>query len=1112
MQGGPTVEVDKIKGQNALINLLLLSLAGVGGYFWLAGPLASSRPTAAPSHGHPAVKDEDVDARLWQDPFATAVRHIEQEREHLPGHAAAVHRLDTLQREVQSRSGPSLRRAASLLMMPVMVRSEASAEDEELRLRSRYAVVTALGAVGYAPRDSGHIGVLELFHWQEAGTLGRWDASENENPDAERHALLIPYEWFEPDLLIDRGQIADSVLVLWLPDEAFSDEPLVRLARLFRALLATDRLPEGSSRSVRIKVIGPAGSPTLRAMKENRTALLRTLPTRLARAASTLSLGDVAGAVRRWWSDDTLRGVTIHSPWATAPQVLLDYKQPFPLLTMVSERLSLGPQFVPAIGTDDQTILALLEELCLRGVDSRVDPIALVTESDTFYGRALPLVFAAAVQCLRAKSGWSAEAESARESLCRGGDEDQATFTALVADCARDLSQYYVLLSHDPDRWPDRIRAFTYLRGVDGLVPGSSPADEGAGVGDKNDRGTRRRLRRPEGPAQYDFLRRLERAGELNELRDERHAAIGVLGSDVYDKLLLLQALRETHRKPLYFTTDLDARLAHPDEWMHTRNLIVASHYGLEPPQSVADVYRPRRVAPFRDAYQTAVFIACLQALGRCPDGVAVANPEVYEIGRDGPYNLSDIDRRAHLHWGMIGTGGLAVCLLALLSVPIFLSWRSTGKLELSSWECSALGCGALMAVLLGWRIWVDHDRPSGEPWTLSAGISVWPTTAIRLFAAAVAVWLMVRGHIRLGRATAHGQTATMFSRARKTTAGSEPAAAAIARHDDERCRIEATVDRTQRRSAVTRGPARLLAWRSGFSLCRWAAPLHPESTADEKRIDVPVLWEGYLMRGRARYRVTRFAVHAVLYLVFGWCILELYGWPSIPYRGTASAFWESWIVKMSVAAMVLLIFYVVDATRLCARFVNLLAAHPSCWPPDALTEHRAGDPPRSALEHPGLGAPSAVNGAPCREWLDINLIGAQTDAVGKLIYYPMIVILLMLLARTSYLDNWGSPFAILLLIAINFGYAVICAVLLRRAAESARWIAVQRLVASRLTADGADVPRIDFTLRRIEEYRVGAFAPLSQQPVAQVLVLPSGGFGAWALIEWLMVSSPAGA
>jgi hypothetical protein len=75
-----------------------------------------------------------------------------------------------------------------------------------------------------------------------------------------------------------------------------------------------------------------------------------------------------------------------------------------------------------------------------------------------------------------------------------------------------------------------------------------------------------------EGHKQLDYLRRL--ADRIR--RDDRRlraegrgeiAAIGVLGSDVYDKISVLRALRGEFPRAVFFTTDLDARLSSPRQY-----------------------------------------------------------------------------------------------------------------------------------------------------------------------------------------------------------------------------------------------------------------------------------------------------------------------------------------------------------------------------------------------------------------------------------------------------------------------------------------------------------------------------------------------------------------
>ena len=65
-------------------------------------------------------------------------------------------------------------------------------------------------------------------------------------------------------------------------------------------------------------------------------------------------------------------------------------------------------------------------------------------------------------------------------------------------------------------------------------------------------------------------------------------------------KALLIQALKKEMPTALLFTTDLDARMGDSNQIKWTRNLLVASGFGL---QLHPELQGP--VAPFRDNYQT---------------------------------------------------------------------------------------------------------------------------------------------------------------------------------------------------------------------------------------------------------------------------------------------------------------------------------------------------------------------------------------------------------------------------------------------------------------------------------------------------------------------------
>lgn len=290
-----------------------------------------------------------------------------------------------------------------------------------------------------------------------------------------------------------------------------------------------------------------------------------------------------------------------------------------------------GPAAVATLhrtsATDSLLCQALTRELELRGVRvadaTAKHHVVVVSEWDTYYGRALPLTFAATVLHARQRGGTDP-----------GGDPTP-------------YDEHIVGLigRGDGGASVDRLHRFSYLRGVDGVT-----ADAGTAAGGSEDKkqaavaAQETARERPDGTAQFDCMRRLaDRIKDLNtrlERNGDGHvAAIGVLGSDVYDKLLILRALQPAFPSAVFFTTDLDNRLTDRRELDWTRNLIVASGFGLELTASLQG-----EIPPFREAYQTALYASCLQALDFPPvveRSPLPPTPRVFEIGRTRANDLS---------------------------------------------------------------------------------------------------------------------------------------------------------------------------------------------------------------------------------------------------------------------------------------------------------------------------------------------------------------------------------------------------------------------------------------------------------------------------------------
>lgn len=143
-------------------------------------------------------------------------------------------------------------------------------------------------------------------------------------------------------------------------------------------------------------------------------------------------------------------------------------------------------------------------------------------------------------------------------------------------------------------------------------------------------------------------------------------------------------------------------------------------------------------------------------------------------------------------------------------------------------------------------------------------------------------------------------------------------------------------------------------------------------------------------------------------------------------------------------------------------------------------------------------------------EWLDIEFIAAHTKEVGKLVYYPFIMLVLMMFARSKIFDNWDMPIGLALLFLSSAGLSVACALYLRWAAEKARqkilWEIDDMKVALSLepesTARSTLEKRIEIVTQQIEKINEGAFLPFTQEPAIQALLLPFGGWGGITLLE----------
>lgn len=663
---------DKQPGTNlASGSVIFVALLATGTYlFHRDAPLVGSRPAMTEASISERAAPQTIDARLWQDPFAAVTKTIDKLGKSERGQQCLNSDDKTCNSPLDSESGEET------LVIGVTVSGAPYSEDAEQRRRTRYAVLAGLERAGFVPRDARHIGyfwlpqqhktsaslrpalshLLQIYpNWSDSNRLSATTLMLRplpfplsplvESPDRNKLAATaptgqpplfalssllqfyeqgpdrlaatiapaqfpsVPYEWFDeaprqsfPPM--SQTPQPKSILLLWLEEESLKNRPLQKIYELKTFLNV-----QGNQK---LKIIGPYTSDILHDMVLEACPFIVDMDKKNkcepAPTQADLSHLDVPFyAYGASAPDSKLLG-----KWYVNYRTVESYFDKFHLLRRT-------------IANDDTLAHGIVSELKLR--NAKVGPgkndgdLALVSEWDTFYGQTLPKAVERQFSLGRSRPGW------------------QPSRTG-----------------HDAS-W---IHKLTYLRGLDGLSPMTEGTedrkqDKAATQGEKQagaagffkTQTDAKNLDRPVGQGQFDYLRRmskdLHKTDEELRKKGRRLKVIGVLGSDVFDKLLVLRALRPEFPEALFFTTDFDEAFTIESELPWTRNLIISSSFGPKLNDEIQG-----EIPSFRSSYQTAAFLATLSAIGdpdhnwETPDGFSdyiagqLSTPRIFEISRSG--------------------------------------------------------------------------------------------------------------------------------------------------------------------------------------------------------------------------------------------------------------------------------------------------------------------------------------------------------------------------------------------------------------------------------------------------------------------------------------------
>jgi hypothetical protein len=946
-------------------------------------------------------------------------------------------------------------------------------------------VQSGLNLAQYSPVNAEHIGYV--LNTEEPGL-----------------PKVIPFEWFRRK----GGNPERRALVLWLEEEAFTGFPSRSPAPTANLAKLAQRIRAGTGASdveLEFKFIGPATSGGLKTFT---TELKRYLP------KDAKSAGNGPAPLAQ------LRSAELYSSLATAAeeQMVCSKKE------RAAARAANEPhactlagffernakalfgeaaplKFIRTIASDDAVSYSLVDELHRRGVDlaGGKDMVALVSEWDTYYGRMLPQAFLRSIDDVY---NWN---ENRFQTACEEDPEESGKASAKLA----------------PVRCP--VLRFSYLRGLDGTqAVASAPAATAAAKPDPKAAKESATTESSEGTKQFDYLRRL--AGRMVESNQDLKRggreirAIGIVGSDVYDKLAVLRALRKQFPRAVFFSTDLDSRLLDPGEQSWTRNLILGSSYGLYLHPCIQ-----KEIPPFRNSYQTSVFFATRLALfnafedvqlrvDRCPevtlddvtatdltrpapplDQATIASwlyPRIFEIGRNRAWDLT-VEPIAAPTLGASGSRCLGLHLCSNIHPPrLHLVKQSTrvAWITLGSFALAAAG-----ALLWRWRKQreIDEEDDTAAPQTIRAKRRVlrlsWVRWGLIGWAIALtAVCLVVAiGDWRL----AEGEPfAWMGGISIWPTQFLRLAAIVLAAFfiGDVLFKIHRNNDEMARMFSLREVPD-TRTWLQKF-LGRFVV----KKDAD---IDVQLLWRQYVESGRPWFSFLRSAAMTLIFALIAFALFQLFGWPNRPYRGPTSD-WIDWFLAWHVAAFAAyLLFSVNDSTRLTTMFI---------W---ALNKHQAQLVwPGAAIKRFSTRLGYHISDHLATWYMMIQLIAKRTLVISSLIFYPFVVGALVALCRSAIFDNWDMPIGLLAIFGLGLAIACASPLMMQFAANKVKTERVKALRAKLLQSKGSHqqsrITALEALSESVQNVKEGAFQAFVEQPLVRAALLPFGGAGGLYLLD----------
>ncbi|MFC5457205.1 hypothetical protein [Prosthecobacter fluviatilis] len=1111
-------------------NIMVMAMMAVG---ILTKPqsLTSVRPSGTQGAKPDAVQPEH---RLWEDPLPTQPNKKSEANatpapkgETPPAPPELTEQLKTW------LSGDLSESDSRVCILMVHLPTGGYAEEEERRMRFRYAMQAATGYAGYKADDLTPMAIVPVKH---AG--------------ANRTVAKEVFRPFSPERKNWLAKKYDVVMVVYLGDFLFElkagQPPLAAWRQVLQAMdqrceyvcTQTDR----TKLEVDFHIMGPSNSDRLVDLCTD-LCVAEAEAEAEGKTTKLVQHGQVCfhACLPTLASEILIKLVTDAAPNKPGGRDSFQYHCRRMLGDKrVIEATRVGASLVRVAGDDYDLCKLLYDELASRGVHLQATSVpetkedatgtkektpepalkakkhddcllALISEWDTTYGRALPLTFNAVI---REYGAHPQQTEEEKKKNWSWHWEDQNMESRTLC-------------------------RFSYLRGLDGQLP-----NDAAKSGRSDKEGGEGATDRPQGRSQADYVHRIvERmqAIEQSELRSFR--AIGILGSDVYDKLMILRALRPAFPGAVFFTTDLDASMDDASQYDWTQNLIVASRFGLRAHEAYQG-WSP----PFREGYQTGFYLGCLEALGstyydsnaRLQHLTPVdwsAPSLLFEIGRSGPWQLTPPPgavARLHAaghpllslwpgkqeskwepeHRVRSGDGqNIAphdmphanpqpqpmatvtemtfplTLTLVILVAGVCLSSSMGREQEVVTEEASSVAL-KMCTLLLGW-VWVVgmcgwwlSNRE--EPFLFWNGISVWPSALMLSTVPCLCVHYLWTSWLNL--------------RLNREALAKECAAAAEPWVDD--------APETPMEKARSEGMAR-----------RLIKHLFP-AYSDGERLEEH--WQKHIKNCGFQRCMRRTIAYVVVCTLLSW-IATL----SLPHvhtnlvrGGLSRMLTTEWVPMMALFFFLMLLFYAVDACLVCAALLRTAIkslngradkaaaaaerthadagtkAANDAAPKVAVTKTRAAEMTRAEARAQADAKAEAEAKMARQVRQMIKRCASRGDIVASFIYYPFIVLFILIASRHRVLDGFDWSLEPLLIYSSSLLILVIITTVLQGTANRLKKVAVRVVETSRERSRG-DTSSHDETLKYLEGMDSPVFSTVYSNPVFRAVLIPLGGTGA---------------